>query len=87
MDPITALVIGTLTKMASEDYRDIKRLILSSGYKYMSTNEKNKRLRRELAASIPIRVLMQGPFCVYPLIWQKMGTSDELREKIEDYFL
>ena len=60
MDPITALVIGTITKMASDDYKDIKKLIFSSEYQNMSTSERNQRLGRELASSIPIKALVTG---------------------------
>lgn len=86
MDPITTFVIETLTKMVSDDYREIKRFVLSSEYEKMSNAERNKHLGRELAACISFRT-MPVPFSCFPLIWQKHGTSNELREKIEDYFL
>lgn len=56
MDELIQLVIREISRLTIDEYKNIKNLIFSPEYQNMSPSERNKRLGREIAASITIRV-------------------------------
>lgn len=100
-DPVTIAIVGGLVKMTRDDYKDVMKLVHPSEYKNMSKSEKNKRLGKELASSLPFTLLLDAipigadirtfafPLgtrsLYYQYLWRTNGTTDELREAIEKY--
>ena len=87
---IVAAVSGLVSQGISEA-KDIKNLVTSAEYKAMSGDERNKKLGKELANSPALNVAIGAaatPFAVIgvQIKWRKSGTSDTLREGIENLF-
>ena len=87
---IVAAVSGLVSQGISEA-KDIKNLVTSAEYKAMSGDDRNKKLGKELANSPALNVAIGAaatPFAVIgvQIKWRKSGTSDTLREGIENLF-
>ena len=87
---IVAAVSGLVSQGISEA-KDIKNLVTSAEYKAMSNDDRNKKLGKELANSPALNVAIGAaatPFAVIgvQIKWRKSGTSDTLREGIENLF-
>ena len=87
---IVAAVSGLVSQGISEA-KDIKNLVTSAEYKAMSNDDRNKKLGKELANSPALNVAIGAaatPFAVIgvQIKWRKSGTSDTLRQGIENLF-
>ena len=87
---IVAAVSGLVSQGISEA-KDIKNLVTSAEYKAMSGDDRNKKLGKELANSPALNVAIGAaatPFAVIgvQIKWRKSGTSDTLRQGIENLF-
>ena len=61
------------------------KLIRSPEYQNMNINERNKRLGKELVACLPLALAMGSYSLYFQYKWRKDGTSNALREAIENY--